>query len=133
MIRQPSARSCATFRCVAGWFHMTSFMDGASSIGWCDQSMADAMRLTTSSARPAASRASMSMVHGAISMVSAALARLTCCGSCDSMCSQGLVYTGRPDNAWKVSGATNRVADSVMTTVTSMPSCTSLLTTCATL
>ena len=89
--RKPSASSWAALRFVDGWFHIASFMAGASRTGVLARSMALRAREITSSVRPVTSLAIMSMVHGAISAASQRSARAMCCGSFASVCCQGLV------------------------------------------
>ncbi len=59
----PRDRSVSTLACVAGWFHMRTFIAGATSSG---PSCASAASTTTLSAIPCASFARVFAVSGAI-------------------------------------------------------------------
>jgi len=109
----PSAASWTTLRCVAGFSHIWRFIAGATSRG---QSRARQRLASRSSARPLASFARKSAVAGATITASAPRERSMCAIPLSCAASQREVSTGRPVRAWKVSGATKRVAASVMTT-----------------
>ena len=66
-------------------------------------------------------------VAGAIKTTSASSASETCSMENSDSSRHILVTTGRPVMARNESGVMNRVADSVITTLTSTPCCTSLL------
>jgi hypothetical protein len=113
----------ATLACVAGWVHIPASIAGAASTGHEAASASVVRRL---SARPCASLAIVFAVAGAITSRSAAWASPTCAmcvGSPSPGAAHRSAYTGRPVSAWKVSGATKRIAASVITTSTRAPAC----------
>src|SRR5205823_3660151 len=110
--------------------HMRLFIAGAKTTG---HAAAQIIKLTRSSHSPCATLAIMFAVAGATSIRSACSVSAMCCGSEDSTRSNVSVRTLRPESATNVSGVTNFVASRVITTDTPAPTCTSLLTTSATL
>ncbi len=118
----PSARSCATLRCVAALLHICRFIAGATSSG---QSRARHSVDSRSSAMPCASLAMKSAVAGATTIASASRESSMCPMALAAPESHRSVSTGLPESAWKVIGAMNCVAASVITTSTAMPSLTS--------
>jgi hypothetical protein len=125
----PSARSCATLRCVAGCAHISRFIAGAISNGHDSSGRARHSRLSRSSARPCSSFAMKSALAGATSTASACRVRLMCAMlfsvPSTARASQALVNTGRPDSACIVTAVMNCSAPSVMTTCTVAPAFTS--------
>ena len=114
----PRSTSVWRFFCVAGWFHMLTFIAGATSNG---ARQASATVVARSSAIPCASRARMSPVAGAITNSSAQSAS-SMCPMVDSCCRSNVsVATGCCESACRVSGVMNFCAALVMTTRTSAP------------
>jgi hypothetical protein len=97
---------------------MLTFIVGASSTGAL---VASATAVTASSASPAARRASVLAVVGAMIIRSAASATWMCPIVASSVRLNRSVNTGRPLRAWNVSAPTNSVARAVMQTCTVAP------------
>jgi hypothetical protein len=104
--------------CTAGCAHITRFIAGAMVSG---ASVARHSVVSRSLAWPVARRAITSAEAGAITtrVAQRASSMWPIAASADS--SQSETRTASPDSAWKVSGATKRVAFSVITTRTSAP------------
>jgi len=96
---------------------MWTFIAGASTSG---ASVANAVVDSRSSARPQASFAMVLAVAGTIAKTSASSASETW-WTCASASSHRPTATGSPVSARNVVGPTNRVADSVITTLTRQP------------
>ena len=120
----PSPSRRARLAWVSGFSHMFTFIAGASSTGPRPASTTAASR---SSAIPAARRAMLSAVAGAITTRSASSARRMWPISASLPRSKRSRDTGLPDSACSVSGVMNWVAASVMTTRTEAPALTSNL------
>ncbi len=116
--RTPRARSRSTFSRVAGWFHMWTFMAGATSTG---ARVASSRVVTRSSARPCAMRASRWAVAGATTTSSAQSASAMWSISPSSAASKSSLRTERPERVWSTSGETKRAASGVSTQRTSWP------------
>jgi hypothetical protein len=118
----PSARSCATLRCVAGCDHISRFIAGATSSAQRSIGRATQASASRSSARPCSSRARKSALAGATTIASASRVRLMCAMLLGSRASHGSANTGRPESACSVTAPMKRCADSVITTCTLAPS-----------
>jgi len=97
---------------------MCVFMAGAMTSG---ASVASAVVVSMSSARPCASLAITLAVHGTIVITSASSASETWCTLDSASSAQSDVATGSPVSVRNVSALTNRVAASVITTLTEKP------------
>ena len=117
-VRTPSASTCARLRRVAGWSHIRTFIDGATSTG---VSVASSRVEARSSARPCASFAIRSAVAGATTIRSATRDNWICPISASSVRSNSAEYTRSPASAATDSGVTNCVAATVSTGVTAAP------------
>ena len=126
MNRVPRSRSVATFACTAGCAHIWLSIAGATSSG---ASVAIAVSVTKSSARPVARRESVAAVAGAISITSARRASSTCASPSGPLGSNMSVYGLRWVIALNASGVTNSIAPLVSTTSTVAPACTRRLVT----
>ena len=109
---------------VAGWSHMWASMAGASRRG---ASVARAVAVRASSARPWASRARVWAVAGATASISARRAKATCSTANSDCMSNMSVTTGRWVRLRKARGVTNLAASVVRMTSTSAPCWASLL------
>ena len=116
----PSWEICARLRWVAGCAHISRFMAGATSNG-LPAGRARQVRLTSSSARPCASRAMKSALQGA-STITSASRPMRMCGMLSGLrASHWLRTTGRPESACMVTGVMNWQAASVIITCTVAP------------
>ena len=121
-IRTPRLRRISRFACVAGWFHMLTFMAGATTTGAV---VARYNVVRKSLAMPCANFARMSAVAGTTSNASIAWATAMC-STAESMLGWAFsspaenisVMTFSPESAAKVSGRTNSCAALVMMTCT---------------
>ena len=115
----PSAFSCATLRCVAGFVHICTFIVGATRSG---QLRARHRVDSRSSPWPCASFAMKSADAGATRIASTWRERSMCPIAFAAPECHRSVKTGLPDKACSVIGAMNCVAAAVITTSTAIAS-----------